>query len=920
MAVYDDQKDKQIGLENPLTPDDNTGQPTGSGLKQLENKGAPYTASNTSGQQPSKTLSPQGLHTAEQKAGASSNTARSDDTINSNLNGGFWKEDSKTSNSSSRLKKALAVAQTTVLGSRRKKLLVGGGVGGLIALFAMIFGLGGLVSYELVHIEKNLVHYEAKIEQHFEKGAAKKIIQETISRLKNKSAAQDQQDASKETASGEELAAEMDSFDITSPQVKSDLAKAGVTVETDAAGNFTGLKDAQGNDITNEIGTNNALFDQVEAGLPEWDVGQIESFRKTMYDWADSSFDVLPDSANDNGAKKIVEDTVAEGADAVQASEATLEEDQQPPDKNATPTEQQTFNDAQGLGNDLVNAENTVMADVNSGMSESQAIADATSKFTLGNTLLASVIVSDLCSIKKVATEAANSRVPEIITLLIRHGTTLISLADQIKSGNVTSKEVNQVMSIFNGNPAAQPNSNGTPTEASMPFSSSAGWQQATSGFADPSAAQIQSSAIPTANTGTNIVSEINGLLDKVSVPGISFLGANGVCALENSAFGTIANSLGGIVQLFGDGFSFGTSQVIFTGGLIFVQHELQSTIIPAILRYFTPIGIDGHENSVQWLNNAGVGLNLSFGNYARSIGGSSLNKSQADTLTTAANNANTITESRLPWTTRIFALSNPQSLAARLVGDLPLGLDKTVSSIASYFANLPSTIFHGLANIILHPAFAVQNNANAGYVQGVYGITQYGLTDSAVNKYDPISNEQYLFSTVYYDGHSARRIDMLGNPNIYTSSPCRSATQGCDPNNNDLLHCYVDSYAQLADSTDHLTDAAKEYCGAVVDPNTGLLVGGLGTFDCQDQGQGSSNGTQATSFINDPNCIDNPDYFPGNQQVIQIYCQDLVGNPNDPACDAAVAPQIHDDVGHFEQYLVDTHVMADYTSLSNNK
>ena len=93
---------------------------------------------------------------------------------------------------------------------------------------------------------------------------------------------------------------------------------------------------------------------------------------------------------------------------------------------------------------------------------------------------------------------------------------------------------------------------------------------------------------------------------------------------------------------------------------------------------------------------------------------------------------------------------------------------------------HFPQAILHGLASVTLaHSALAAQPAANPGTT---YNITQYAFTDSETNKYDPVLNEQYLFSTISFDGQSARRIDMLGNPNTYTDSPSGDVDKSGNP------------------------------------------------------------------------------------------------------------------------------------------
>ena len=164
----------------------------------------------------------------------------------------------------------------TVLFAGRRKFAVGGGIGGLVLVIALMFG--SILPLELVHIEEALLGYEAKIEQRFEKKAAQKLMQKMVlpghaERVPGDNDPEDEKTTAEAedpqaVADGEKLTEDMDNFDFTNPTVEQGLADQGIKVMT-TDGEFDGLEDSQGVDITEDIGTNAAIFDDVETALPD---------------------------------------------------------------------------------------------------------------------------------------------------------------------------------------------------------------------------------------------------------------------------------------------------------------------------------------------------------------------------------------------------------------------------------------------------------------------------------------------------------------------------------------------------------------------------------------------------------------------------------------------------------------------------
>jgi len=785
-----------------------------------------------------------------------------------------------TSSDGSRVRQLISKATS------KKKAIVGGSAG-TVFIVLFVIALVTIIPYELVHLEKNLLKEQAKVEQRFEKKAAQKIFDKITCRFLPISAKckEDPQPEDPDTAKadGEALSENIDEFDIAGETKTIEASGFKLTFDTD--GKLTSFKGPSGEDITGEI--SDADFAALESALPEWSVGQIEAYRPLMVDHAAASFSGIPEGTAPEDVDKVVDAKVAEGADSTDiANAATSEQEGELPSNDTNPADAASLAESNQVGGQLGKALSAAEQAAADGQTGEQAVQAGVSSFDIspGNALLATSLITTACSVQKDVKKASDARIPTIITLLVRHGTTLISLADQLKTGHITGDQVGQIMKIFNGDSSAVKTADNPNPEAALPFNNSAAWHRDTGGTVDSSPTladgktanpgfnpDISSSALPTASTGTHIVNSIQGILNKT--------GGSFTCGVLTSTFGSIIQGFAGAVQLIADFGSFGLTQAGITTALITAQETIKHVILPDIIKYFTPLGINGLEDSVQWLNNSDAGLDLSFSDYGRSMGAVPQTADSANKLSALANQDQARQASRESLGTRLFATDNPNSLVWQITNHLPIGLTNTAASFTSYLASFPAILLHNLANLTLPHSFAASTNPNTASCGDPYCITKYAFSDSEVSKYDPVGNEQYLFGTLSYGGKTMKRIDMLGNPNTYQPSAAG------DPNNNDLLHCFVDGYSVLSNKSGSSGSAVRKYCGSI------------GTYD----------------FNNDHTVV------PGDDTVAKIYCQALAGSDTDSGCLSSVASQINDDVTHFREYLLDVHVMSDYESLTNN-
>ena len=749
----------------------------------------------------------------------------------------------------------------------------------------MFFGFISI--YTLDTVSHNDTSYNSKIERAIERHVFKHDIALAFCRqirLTCKGLPQDEQPSENATTE-DELAYEMDHFSLTNPAIDQDLAKAGILIQTDAAGNPIGATGPNGPITAGDIINNtNGIADSIEEALPATKVGQAVDYTSTMYDEAGASFDIMDPSNPTDNVQEDVDSAIEKGAQGQGAAqEAASEQQDQQPTQQSTPEEASAYKTADASSSALVNAENALESDLNKGMSVTAAEEDVAGKsfgLSTGGTVAVTTGVIDVCLLQKVMTIAAAARLPLIMTLLIRNGTTMQSIASQINSGHLTGAEYNKATSLYT-------NDRGT-------FSQSAAWQRVTGKQVVSSTPDLAQPSMPTAIAATQIISSIGSFLQ--GIPGESQ-----VCSVAGSPWFTVVSIGGLVLQFIGDGASFGTSQVAITGGLVALQYSLIHYAIPKALSYLMPVNLLGQQNAIQRFNAADAGLNLGYGNYARSWGGVPMNNSTASTEYAAANNHTLAEIRRTPFIDRMFALSDPNSLVSRVAVSLPIGFTNLFSTIFGLIIHSPSYFLASLASIgLASDAHAAQANLPGE----AYGITQYGFTRSQASQYPQIANENYLHSNVCYDSKCASRISMLGDPVGFINTP------NGDPNNNDMLHCFVDSYSLIMATTSS-TGAIQNFAPGVPanqDAGADHNCGVVGIYDYQSGNINTTNLSTSSST---------PSEMPNDYTAASIYCQYLTGS-SDSSCISGLlsSGQISNEIGHYRQYLLDLHVMNDLYTL----
>jgi hypothetical protein len=769
------------------------------------------------------------------------------------------------------LKKGLSL-----LGINNKKR--GGAAGTVTVIIALFFtfGFGFLVSHEVQDIEAQLVKYAAHkilsnlVCRKLSTGSSSWLI----TKCNNGDETNDKDSADSEADASDPLESAMDKFNITDPDVVQALDKNGIKVNTDSGGNFTGLTDADsGEPITTEDILNNTdgIADTLDNALPEWDIGQIKSFVPETENHDDADFDGLDDESGDDVNKEVQEEVTSGVSEDVEASATT-------PAENAPPATVQADADGAAESGVLGKSDQAIEQAIDNGDDETQALNAGVKEFDNDSNISANGnianYVSDTCSVQQAASEGAKTRVPLIMKLLVRHFSLMDSFADRLKTsnaGNVTTGEVSSFMKLLNGDPSLTSTitSGGGKVRnvASLPFSSSAAWARITGSPVDSNSKSlsytpdIDKSSLPTANAGTELVSDIDS-----DVPGL-----NGICRVEESPIGTVTNGLLGAFSIVEDGFSLGTGELANIAAQTGITVTLNHVLIPEILKYFTPVALDGLENSVAWMNNSDAGGNIAFNDYSRSLGGQPETNATANQQYAVATTSINQQEEAEPLSDKVFAFNNPDSIVSKLALDMPTNLSSMFSDVSGFFENIPQELSHAVASIT-HPGlvFADVSTENPGET---YGLTQYGFGDVT---YSAVTVEHYLESDVTYDGSTDTRLDLLGNPSQYNNTTP-------DPSNDDILHCFLQGFSSSADQTTGNNDS---------------ICGSLGSYDYDN---------------------DTPQPITASN-VADSYCQQL--DPSDESnCQNYMISSgqvTSKDIDYFSQYIMDTDVMANYTSLES--
>lgn len=783
------------------------------------------------------------------------------------------------------LGKALSIAETAEGAPRGGKKLLGGGVVGVVMALLATFGFVGIAEKEIVHIADVIKAYENKIVQHSERKEAAWLLTKIMQRAKNKAAAKAEAAANTD----DPVIEEVDNFATEElPKFAPELDAQGYKITYDNAGNVTSFTDPAGIDLSKASSIPAADFGVIDAeALPQEGLSETMGERDVLAFDYNANLDPFPSDTDENKDKfkQDVANDVINGASAEQISGEAAGVSEEPPPDGTTPTAQQNA-DAQAVADqtgelsDALKAANSTMVKTGDAAAAVQAGVDAVDKDIKAGAKTGSVLfaANAACQLEQLAQKGADIRKVVIAERDIRQGALLLAVADQIRSGHITSGTVKLMTQLYKGNKNAK-----NPDDKKSYFQS-ATWTKATSKgpvVDGKYANDTDPSAIPLPNSSTNFIDTVQHYMNET--------GGALTCKALTSTWGTVVQYGMGIGQFLASLASFGLADAAVlaaNGGFILLFDKV---IVPQTISYFTGFSVSGTENALGQANVGGLGMNLGANAYMRSIGGVPLSTDQVKSLNQAANAENIAITKAQPWTYRTFALSNPFSLASTIMDSVPLSMTDAVSNTSSFITDIPSTMVHAFASL-LNPR-AVFADSQAVNAPDGDGTTQYSLPD--VQQYDPVDNavymrgsgkdskgangSKYLVSVPTGSGtKQISRVAALGDPATYQDNPAGDSNYG------DLMHCFVDSYSILASNS----------AGNPADQN------------CDDIGQID---------------ITNPK-LPGDQEIAQIYCN-YAGN-TDSSCPGSILSQLdgtqngYGELYRYCQYLADTNIGAYFNLL----
>ncbi len=810
---------------------------------------------------------------------------------------------------------------------RRKATLIGGGAIGGIALL-VISGFTFLATHALVTIEKVMLREETKIEQRFERKAAKSLATDLICKAlpinsnlcNNSAAAEDAANTTEESGMG--LTEDINKFSFDDPVVKNLLADNGFEVKN---GGII-IDSSTGAPVTAEQLDSSSLGDSFVSALKETQVGTINSYAPTMAEDANVNESGVTEGEDAKQTEQTIDQEAIQGESATQslASDGISENSPSSDPKIAAQQQADFAKGGVGEAGSAISATDQALAN---GESASSAIDAGVKAFGGINPLLLSSLATTACTIKDTIQSTALQRLPEIASMLMRYGNLLPTLADQLKTGHITSTQVATIMKGFMGNSAAKRTKYGTLPVSALPFSRSAAWFRAnnlpitsTTDHYKGYTPDINPMVTPTPNSATSLLNEIN------NIPGMNLFGW--VCGGLTSWLGFIVQGGIGAFQLGSEigqcstivDCAGGAAEQAAIGATIYkAQSVIQHNILPDVLKAFTPVGIIG-ATAPDKLNNMDAGLNISYNDYSRHLGALPISSSEASSLSTKANSNYVADLNNKPLSYRLFSFNDPYSLFSRLSLALPLSLEGTFSRISSFILSFPKIIGSVFSSLFVGKISATSASTNSQPWQA-YQTQEYGMTNSQAGAYDPIQNEDYLFTNVKYkqngSTYTIQRIKALGNPDING----KPITPNTDFNYQDLYHCFNLSFNLLMTNTTNSSTANtnKNFPHATPDTHCGQQVNGEYYGLGQLSGNLSSGGSSQTQAMNQQ-------YSPTNNTVANIYCEDMgfkSTNPKSPQyrlnCTNYLFKhgQINNDLARYQQYILDTQVMANYLSLA---
>ncbi len=651
-------------------------------------------------------------------------------------------------------------------GKNKKGLGVGGGIAGIIIV--AFFSLSVLLPLKLFDIEKNLFNHNFKVEENSEKKLASKLI--------NRLNPYTEEGHVKLTGHGF-FGNKWANFKVQKFDAK--LASKGVKLNIDPTTHK--LISIERNGAVEDFSkagvaeSARAIIGVVNDEVPPWRIAKRLKFINLMTIRYGVSFRFWQSEKFAN-VKEYLQDRTKQIRNGASSDEVAVAERAAAQGKPVDPNKPTTFNDQNASGDKLIQDVQNEFTKSGSIKSAVQVGVDAIK----GNKGIGFVGMAALvCQVKAIADEAVQNGYAQRAQELMRQGGSLLAAASQLRAGkSVDPAALNYLMTQYQGDANAKPitvHVNGqtttAPTENSLDFTQAADWRRSTGEPVNSANPEMSGAANPAAKNG---LAEVIGIIDGLSAA----VGGNAICAVTTGILGMVVQA----VELGANLFDAGVEEVASTIAKFAIQAVLVAKVVPRVLAGAAGLAITGTENAIQLISNDNSGLALMASDYSRSFGAIPISDPSYKLLADQANASDIAATKSKGLTYSLLATDNPSSLISKIIIKAPSTPQAAVTGFASMFMHLPSVFTNGLLGII-QPVHADSSSDNPNAFQ------RYGFTDTELDKYEVDMLANYFENTVAtVNNQPISRLDVLGNPDGY-------AFGAEDTNQNDALHCFVNSF-----------------------------------------------------------------------------------------------------------------------------
>lgn len=646
---------------------------------------------------------------------------------------------------------------------RKKRLMLRVAIGGVVSIFSFMgFILFGLPA-KMMLIANVLKGQNDSGNEHTDGHTAIKILQRVMGLHLDK-------DGGYRSATGRPLHDR--NTNIRIDNLKAKFAQEGITMEFDAKNRFTGLS-KNGESLTGDLKDKNFLKRRSALSKAFRNLGYYNALKHVLYTkalklHAGVSWKFWPTEK----AKKLTEVLVSKVRKGA-AGDAALREKPPPDDAKAL----EEYNKAKAAGAADVAKGNEITQKVTDTFNETHDIKKAheagISAFrTAANKAFGFTGLAMLyCLIQDLIEHSVDKAYSQRVELLMHAGNMILTMNDEMQTGHLYASHFGEMMQRFDGH-GGNPNIPDEHNEDAKDFTKACAWKQATGEVCNTNAEGDYANYNPPLSEAANPdAAQLKGVL-ALTAKFFQIPGTGAVCSVLNSWFGWVILS----VEFVASVASFGLKDAILKGVKGIAITLAVTLVVQKILDAATGLAVTGTENAVGLINNGDAGLNLSAKNFGRFMGNRTGTDAEAAAISEAAHQDKIALAQEKGWTYRTFALENTDSILSRTVTYVPSSPKAAIASLRSLITRIPANF--GAIFFHARPAWAATTI-------DPYNFRPMVTTDEELDRIDPEGAEKYLMEKV----NGKTRLEMLGDPNTYTPA------NGPDPNNNNLMHCFVNKF-----------------------------------------------------------------------------------------------------------------------------